>query len=249
MPCNPGVAPARSAPLSLLAKSSENLAPRAGLDPAVSGDLPAPRGRVSPRARFRTAHGSKGLEDDYVVVLGLSAGRMGFPSGMVDDPLLDLVLADSEPFPNAEECRLFYVALTRAKRAVFLIAERTSPSAFVVELETGGYDVVNLGENPRAIEPCPLCKEGKLVIRVGKNDPFVGCSFYPLCEHTEDTCPICRVGIIGDQSKCTNPECKDQMRICPKCGRGWMRKKTHRDGTGDFFGCSDYPICRHTEKT
>ena len=50
---SPGVAPARSAPLSLLAKSLENLAPRAGLEPATQrltearrGDLPAPGGRV-----------------------------------------------------------------------------------------------------------------------------------------------------------------------------------------------------------
>ena len=35
VPCSPGVAPARSAPLSLLAKSLENLAPRAGLEPAT----------------------------------------------------------------------------------------------------------------------------------------------------------------------------------------------------------------------
>ena len=203
------------------------------------------------RMRFRTAHGSKGLEDDYVVILGLRGGRMGFPSGIIDDPLIDLVLADPEPFPNAEERRLFYVALTRAKRAVFLIADRTSPSSFVVELEKGGYDVVNFGENPEAIERCPLCKEGKLVIRVGKNNPFVGCSLYPLCEHREATCPVCHVGILqrnADLSKCTNPECKNQVRMCPQCGRGWMQKKTRRDGTGDFFGCSAYPTCRHTEK-
>ena len=118
-----------------------------------------------------------------------------------------------------------------------------------IDVEVVG--VVTFGENPEAIAPCPLCKEGSLVIRVGKNSRFVGCSLYPLCEYTEDTCPICRIGIVqrnGDQSKCTNPECKERVRMCPKCGRGWMQKKTRRDGTGTFFGCSDYPTCRHTQK-
>ena len=42
--------------------------------------------------KFMTVHRSKGLEADHVVVLQASSGRMGFPSEIVDDPLLDLVL-------------------------------------------------------------------------------------------------------------------------------------------------------------
>jgi DNA helicase IV len=203
------------------------------------------------RLRLKTVHASKGLEDDYVVVLDLKAGRMGFPTGMVDDPILNLVLVAPEPFPNAEERRLFYVALTRAKRAVFLIADGSSPSPFVLELERGGYDLSNFGKNPRTMKSCPSCKEGRLVIREGRNSPFVGCSLFPLCEHTEDACPNCLCGIVerkGDQFECTNPECKDPLRTCPRCGRGWMRRRTRRDGRGDFFACSDYPTCRHTEQ-
>jgi DNA helicase-4 len=67
--------------------------------------------------RFLTAHGSKGLEADYVVLLGLTSGRHGFPSEVADDPVLGLVLADGEPFAFAEERRLFYVALTRVAAA------------------------------------------------------------------------------------------------------------------------------------
>ena len=74
------------------------------------------------RFSWRTIHGSKGLEAEYVVVLGVCTGKYGFPSEIEDDPLLNLVLAAPEAHPNAEERRLLYVALTRAKRQVFLLA-------------------------------------------------------------------------------------------------------------------------------
>ena len=37
---------------------------------------------------FKTAHGSKGLEADYVVIPNLTRGRYGFPSNIEDDPVL-----------------------------------------------------------------------------------------------------------------------------------------------------------------
>jgi ATP-dependent DNA helicase RecQ len=40
---------------------------------------------------------------------------MGFPSKIQDAPLLDLLLESCDDYPFAEERRLFYIALTRAK--------------------------------------------------------------------------------------------------------------------------------------
>lgn len=57
-----------------------------------------------------TIHRSKGLEADHVVILRAASGRLGFPSEIVDDSLLDLVLPEPEQFEHAEERRLFYVA-------------------------------------------------------------------------------------------------------------------------------------------
>ena len=73
---------------------------------------------------FRTVHGSKGLEADYIVIPGLTAGSQGFPSTITEDPVLDLAMPAPEAFPHAEQRRLFYVALTRARRAAVLSPTR-----------------------------------------------------------------------------------------------------------------------------
>ena len=49
------------------------------------------------RLSYRTAHGSKGLEDDYVVILGLE--RSHGVRAKCRRSLLDLVLAAPEAFP------------------------------------------------------------------------------------------------------------------------------------------------------
>lgn len=82
---------------------------------------------------FMSCHASKGLEADHVVILGVNAG--GFPSMIQDDPLIDLVLPDTENYEFAEERRLFYVALSRARCTVTIIADRYKPSPFVLELD------------------------------------------------------------------------------------------------------------------
>ena len=100
-----------------------------------------------------TIHRSKGLEADYVIVTGLTADKFGFPSEIEDDPLLDLVLAKPDRFPNAEERRLFYVALTRARHQVHLLVDRSHPSPFALELLKDGYDVENVGGAAAAAGP------------------------------------------------------------------------------------------------
>lgn len=99
------------------------------------------------RLRFMTVHRSKGLEADHVVILRANRGRMGFPSEIVDDSLLDLVLPEPERFEYAEERRLFYVALTRARHSVTIMADQDAPSSFVTELQSdAAYGTVSLFE-------------------------------------------------------------------------------------------------------
>ncbi len=70
----------------------------------------------------------------------------GFPCQIDDDPLLDLVLSREDNFPNSEERRLFYVAVTRAKKEAYLIANKSSVSQFIVEALTKDYNVQVTGE-------------------------------------------------------------------------------------------------------
>lgn len=85
------------------------------------------------KIEFLTAHKSKGLEADYVIILQCNKDTYGFPSLMSDDPTLDYVLTKSDQFPFGEERRLFYVAITRAKTKTLVLYDKRFPSVFVDE--------------------------------------------------------------------------------------------------------------------
>lgn len=151
------------------------------LEEEYLGNLPKKVGSLS--VEYFTAHSSKGLEADYVIIIGLNGGRMGFPCQITDDPLLSLVLAEADPFPNAEERRLFYVAATRAKRQVFLIDDPTfNSSSFLIEILDETYDVESVGQLPESAF-CPICKTGEMVKKQNDRGTFYACSNYPYCEY------------------------------------------------------------------
>lgn len=201
---------------------------------------------------FSTVHKAKGLEEDYVVVLDLKDDRRGFPSQIEDDPLLELVLpsAGEGTYPFAEERRLFYVAMTRARRGVYLVTDPERPSAFVLELlrESGGLQ--KIGEFPPTGPSCPRCLSGHLV--PSKTQKNLRCSNYPYCRHLAPRCPGCNVGyaLIKDQKTCvcTNPACSFHPMVCPECHIGVLEQKHSK--FGPFLGCSEFqsvPPCSYTK--
>ena len=194
---------------------------------------------------YRTVHAAKGLEADYVAVLGLCAGKYGFPSEMTDDPLLNLVLSEPQGHPNAEERRLLYVAMTRARHRTFLLEEGGHRSTFVEELLDASDGIDAFGQPPAANAPCPDCRKGRLVRREGPNSSvFYGCSNYPYCEHTEPACPACANGRPVDEGgavRCS--ECGHTVEKCAKCD-GWLTERTGKHGP--FVGCTNYPGCGFT---
>ena len=121
---------------------------------------------------FLTAHKSKGLQADYVFILNNKNTRMGFPSRIQDAPIMDLLLDNCDQFPYAEERRLFYVALTRAKKKAFIVTVSKYESVFALELKSRYGD-----EMKKEQFSCPLCG-GRLVKRSGPYGEFFGCANY-----------------------------------------------------------------------
>src|SRR4029079_3642147 len=81
--------------------------------------------RDDARLSLATAHGTKGLEFDHVVVVGMEEGR--FPSGRA---------VSESPEPSRameEERRLGYVAWPRARRTLTLSYDPALPSPFLLE--------------------------------------------------------------------------------------------------------------------
>ncbi len=95
--------------------------------------------------KIMTIHGSKGLEFNYVFIVGLI--HLRFPSIERGSPIEipEALIKDTLPEGDAhlqEERRLMYVALTRAKQKVFLTlaedyggAKKRKPSRFIEELK------------------------------------------------------------------------------------------------------------------
>ena len=139
----------------------------------ISGfvDVKYPK-RADLKMSFVTAHKSKGLQADYVFIINNKKSRMGFPSKIQDAAILDLLLDNCDRYPFAEERRLFYVALTRAKKKVFLLTVDHQESEFALELKA------RYGEDMRREQwLCPLCG-GKLIKKAGPYGNFYGCSNY-----------------------------------------------------------------------
>lgn len=94
------------------------------------------------RIDFTTIHASKGQQADYVLLLGLQSGKEGFPAAARESVMEQALLPPPEDFPHAEERRLAYVAITRAKQQVWLLFGKDDPSEFVDEIKRLGVPVL-----------------------------------------------------------------------------------------------------------
>ena len=106
---------------------------------------------------FMSVHAAKGLEADNVILLNCSQDGGGFPSRISDDPILGYVLSQIDTYDYSEERRLFYVAITRAKKHTYVMYREDMPSIFVKEILEQDNDLSKL-------RLCPQCKRGSLKI-------------------------------------------------------------------------------------
>ena len=199
---------------------------------------------------FKTIHGSKGLEADHVVILNMDSGTIGFPSEIADDPLLSLVSPEAEPFEHAEERRVMYVALTRARKTVTILASETRPSAFVRELlDDPYYDLAPVDAADQQTATCGECG-GRMVTATSKAGRLWFC-----CEHTRlcgnklPGCANCGKGLptldTGGQTR-TCPSCATPSPACSECKDGWLVPRKGR--FGEFLSCVRYPDCSGRER-
>ena len=93
---------------------------------------------------YLTAHKSKGLEEENVIIINLIKDKLGFPNDILDDKILRFVSLKKEKYKYAEERRLFYVALTRTKNFVYLYVPRNNISPFVKELLKKNKDFIEV---------------------------------------------------------------------------------------------------------
>lgn len=192
------------------------------------------------KVEYRTVHSAKGLEADYVMLINVVEGVMGFPSRIMDDPVLELAMPEPDPFPLAEERRLFYVAITRARRQVRIFTTTTAPSRFVLELVRADALEIKL-ESGGALRHCPKCPSGFLKRQESRNGPFEYCGI-PACGFKRNVDgPV--VTQIQDRVRIKDPMRKGDA--CPTCNKGSMMVRTG-PAQSSFLACSAFPSCKTT---
>ncbi len=186
------------------------------------------------KLQFLTAHSSKGLSAENVIIINAKDEIYGFPSKVDDDPILNLVVSNDQSYNYAEERRLFYVALTRTKNRVFIITPEKRPSEFIKELlsDTQSYPNVTLkgelkvssNELITVQNRCPICGY-PMKLRWNKN---YGLKLW-ICTNDQEIC-----GFMTNDRRGRDLS----IQKCDWCEDGFLIVK--RGKKGYFLGCTNY---------
>ncbi len=180
---------------------------------------------------FMTAHSSKGLGYDDVIIVNGKNEIYGFPSKIEDDPVLSFVIKGDRSIDYAEERRLFYVAMTRTKNRVFMVAPEQNPSEFLIEIKNE-YKNIRLEGNWNEDysysvqkKPCPLCGYPMQL----KYKRAYGLRLY-ICSNEPEVC-----GFMTNDYRGGNMA----IQKCEKCRDGYLIVK-YSQKNGFFLGCTNY---------
>lgn len=199
-----------------------------------SGNVFSSKYGAKVKLNFMTAHSSKGLSAENVIIINAKDNTYGFPSKVEDDPILKLVVSHDDTYNYAEERRLFYVALTRTKNRVFIITPKNRPSEFIKELLNEPHNYPNLTltgelsanakENTDVKNKCPKCGY-PMQLKWNKN---YGLKLW-ICTNDQEIC-----GFM------TNDKREKEMSIhkCDWCKDGYLIVKSHNNNF--FLGCTNY---------
>ena len=181
---------------------------------------------------FMTVHRAKGLGYDNVIIINARNEVYGFPSQVQEDPVLKYVVKDDHSIEYAEERRLFYVALTRTKNRVYIVAPKEHPSEFVTELLCDYYSGIKVhGDlvldetiDTQTVKKCPICGY-PLQLRYKK---AYGLKLW-ICSNEPEICDFMTNNLKGGELP---------IMKCNKCRDGYMIVK---EGKGlPFLGCTNY---------
>lgn len=181
--------------------------------------------------QFMTAHSSKGLGYDDVIIINASNEVYGFPCKIDDDPVLKLVVFEDDSIEFAEERRLFYVAMTRTKNRVYMVAPKNKPSEFVMELLEDYKNIIVDGDlSPSeskmiANKACPICG---YPLKYRLNNSY-GLKLY-MCTNEPEICNFISNDLHGG---------KMAIQKCTECQDGYLIVKQTKDG-GAILGCTNY---------
>lgn len=180
---------------------------------------------------FMTAHSSKGLGYDDVIIINGKNETYGFPSKIEDDPVLSFVIRGDRSIDYAEERRLFYVAMTRTKNRVYFVAPERSPSEFLLEIKRDYKNVKLSGAWNEEIttkvnkKMCPICGYPMQF----KYKKSYGLRLY-ICSNEPEVCGFMTNNIKGG---------KLAIQKCDKCRDGYLIIKYNKE-YGHFLGCTNY---------
>lgn len=187
-----------------------------------------------PKAKleFLTAHSSKGLGYDNVIIVNARNGIYGFPAKIDDDPVMKYVTNDDTSIEYAEERRLFYVAMTRTKNRVFIVTPEKHPSEFILELIKDYPNITVHGDlkkesdsNVDTIKKCPICGY-PLQLRYKKD---FGLRLW-MCTNEPEICNFISNDLAGGEMS---------VQKCDRCKDGYLVVKKSSTG-GTILGCTNY---------
>ena len=183
------------------------------------------------RLEFLTAHSSKGLGYDNVIIINARNDTYGFPSKIDDDPVMKYVIKEDNTIEYAEERRLFYVAMTRTKNRVFIVTPENRPSEFILELIKDYPEITVHGDLNKnvvtniGVKRCPICGY-PLQFRY---KPNYGLSLW-MCTNEPEVCNFISNNLAGGEMS---------VQKCDWCKDGYLVvKKDPRGGT--LLGCTNY---------
>lgn len=192
---------------------------------------------------FMTAHTSKGLGRDNVIIINGKDDLLGFPSKIEDDPIMKLVIKDDEGVDFEEERRLFYVALTRTKNRVYIITPQNRPSKFITEIKDKFSNVIlkgkelTLQDNEDLRYKCPFC--GYPLQKRKSNFKFITANEKLwICSNDPEVCGFLTNDLNGNKNGFSISKCLD-------CNDGYLIvkpfiKKDSKSATDTMLGCTNY---------